>query len=185
LRQRINDEIVEIINVLEAGVQALLHEEQICSAAPPKASAARFEGSAKSPRWPGPRGITDTEELYSLLSKQREEARISRSKKEMVVRVKVISAATAPLQPLCPAISRQGLHYFTGPVGVSPPFMDFDHSFKNAEDVQRYLADILASRVQKPSTTKIFEVGGQAGQVARLAGRIARRGSSPVAGDMP
>ena len=96
------------------------------------------------------RGITETEELYSLLLKQREEARLSRSKNEMVVRVKVISAATAPLQPL-PGnrIPKMFIILFLGLfAGVSLAFfLDFfDHSFKTADDVQRYLGlDILAS----------------------------------------
>ncbi len=158
LRQRINAEITEIINVLEAGVQALLHEEQtLRGTAESIRSQIRGLSGKELEMAKLSRGITETEELYSLLSKQREEARISRSKKEMVVRVKVISAATVPQQPL-PGnrVAKIFIILFLGLfAGVSLAFfMDFfDHSFKNAEDVQRYLGlDILASvrSFQKP-----------------------------------
>jgi len=151
LRSRINQEIVEIINVLEAGIQALLHEELTLRG---NADAIRGQIRGLSGKelemTKLSRGITETEELYSLLLKQREEARLSRSKNEMVVRVKVISAATAPLQPL-PGnrIPKLFIILCLGLfAGVSLAFfLDFfDHSFKTADDVQRYLGlEILAS----------------------------------------
>jgi len=151
LRKRINDEVVEIINVLDAGVQALLHEElTLRSNADAIRSQIRGLSGKELEMTKLSRGITETEELYSLLLKQREEARISQAKKEMVVRVKIISAATVPLQPL-PGnrVAKIFIILFLGLfAGVSLAFfMDFfDHSFKNADDVQRYLGlDILAS----------------------------------------
>jgi len=151
LRERINDEIKEIINILEAGIQALLHEESTLRT---NADAIRgqIRGLSGKELEMGKlsRGITETEELYSLLLKQREEARLSRSKKEMVVRVKIISAAAAPLSPLPSNRAAKMLIVLLLGLfaGVSLAFfLDFfDHSFKSADDVQRYLnLDLLAS----------------------------------------
>ncbi len=85
-----------------------------------------------------------------MLLKQREEARISQSKKEMVVRVKVISPAVVPIDPVPTNkwLKLVMVLLFGIFAGISIAFFTdfFDHSFKNAEDVQRYLdLDTLAS----------------------------------------
>jgi succinoglycan biosynthesis transport protein ExoP len=151
LRKRVNDEIVEIINVLSASVQALLHEERTLRSNS-DAIRGQIRGlSGKELEMAKlSRGISETEELYSLLLKQREEAKLSQSKSEMVVRVKIISAATVPLRPLpTNRVAKLIIVLCLGVfAGVSLAFfLDFfDHSFKNAEDVQRFLnLDILAS----------------------------------------
>jgi uncharacterized protein involved in exopolysaccharide biosynthesis len=48
------------------------------------------------------RGIDDNQEVYSMLLKQREEARISLSKLEKGVKVKIISPAVVPQNPIKP-----------------------------------------------------------------------------------
>ena len=151
LTNRINEEVTEIIGVLETSIDALRNEENT------------LRGSARSIRQQIgglsskeleldrlSRGIEEKQELYSLLLKQREEANISKSKKEMVVRVKILSPAVVPIKPIP---TNKGLKmvmvlFFGIFAGVSIAFFIdfFDHSFKSAEDVQRYLdLDTLAS----------------------------------------
>ncbi len=96
------------------------------------------------------RGISEKEELYSLLLRQREEARLSQSKREMIVRAKVISPADVPYKPLPNNKSfKLSMVFFFGIFagGSLAFFFDFfDHSFKSPEDVQRYLnLEVLAS----------------------------------------
>ncbi len=151
LRKRIRKEVAGVVSLLESGVQALRDEENTL-----RRSAANIRNqigqlSEKDLELQKlSRGISEKQELYSALLKQREEARLSKSKKEMVVRVKVISPAVVPIEPIP---TNRGLKlamvFFFGIfAGVSLAFfMDFfDHSFKSAEDVQRYLdLETLAS----------------------------------------
>lgn len=151
LRGRINDEIKELITVLESSIQALSDEENTLRRS---ATAIRNQIRGLSGKelelQKLSRGVSENEELYSMLVKQREEARLSRSKKEMVVRVKVISPAVVPLEPIP---TNKGLKmamvlFFGIFAGASLAFFIdfFDHSFKSADDVQRYLdLDTLAS----------------------------------------
>ena len=151
LRERINDEIKEIINVLEASLQALSEEESTLRR---NVASIRYQISGLSGKelelQKLSRGISEKEELYSILLRQREEARLSRSKKEMIVRVKVISPAVVPINPIP---NNKGLKmsmvlFFGLFAGASLAFFVdfFDHSFKSAEDVQKYLdLDTLAS----------------------------------------
>jgi uncharacterized protein involved in exopolysaccharide biosynthesis len=151
LTNRINGEITEIIGVLEISLQALRSEENTLRRS---ARVIRNQISGLSSKELEldrlSRGIEEKEELYSLLLKQREEANISKSKKEMVVRVKILSPAVVPIDPIP---TNKGLKmvmvlFFGVFAGVSIAFFTdfFDHSFKSAEDVQRYLdLDTLAS----------------------------------------
>lgn len=151
LKKRINDEIKEIMNILISSIQAMKNEEVTLRS---NAAAIREQIKGLSGKDVEmsrlSRGISESQELYSMLIKQREEARLSRSKKEMVVRVKIISAATVPLEPL-PSNREVKLImvlFFGLFAGLSLAFFIdfFDHSLKNAEDVQRYLnLDVLAS----------------------------------------
>jgi succinoglycan biosynthesis transport protein ExoP len=151
LRTRINGDIFDIIGTLESSIRSLSNEEATLHS---NAAAIQYQIRGLSGKElemsKQSRGIAEAEELYSMLLRQREEAKLSRSKKEMVVRVKVISPATVPLEPL-PGnrIMKFGLVLFLGLfAGISLAFfMDFfDHSIKSADDVQRYLQlDLLAS----------------------------------------
>jgi uncharacterized protein involved in exopolysaccharide biosynthesis len=151
LTNRINEEITEIIGVLETSISALQGEETTLRRS---AASIRQQISGLSSKELEldrlSRGIQEKEELYSLLLKQREEANISKSKKEMVVRVKILSPAVVPINPIP---TNNGMKmvmvlFFGLFAGVSIAFFIdfFDHSFKSAEDVQRYLdLDTLAS----------------------------------------
>jgi uncharacterized protein involved in exopolysaccharide biosynthesis len=151
LRQRINDGILEFVSVLESSISALTNEERTLrrSANGIRAQIRGLSGKELELQKLS-RGITENEELYSVLLKQREEARLSRSKKEMVVRVKILSPAVPPLQPIQTnrLIKLVMVFFFSLFAGVSLAFFVdfFDHSFKSAEEVQRYLdLETLAS----------------------------------------
>jgi uncharacterized protein involved in exopolysaccharide biosynthesis len=151
LRQRINDGILEFVSVLESSIAALTNEERTLrrSANGIRAQIRGLSGKELELQQLS-RGITENEELYSVLLKQREEARLSRSKKEMVVRVKILSPAVPPLQPIQTnrLIKLVMVFFFSLFAGVSLAFFVdyFDHSFKSAEEVQRYLdLETLAS----------------------------------------
>lgn len=151
LRKRINDGILEFISVLESSIAALTTEERTLrrSANGIRTQIRGLSGKELELQKLS-RGISESEELYSVLLKQREEARLSRSKKEMVVRVKIISPAVAPLNPIPTNkfLKLVMVLFFGLFAGTSLAFFIdfFDHSFKSAEDVQRYLElDTLAS----------------------------------------
>jgi uncharacterized protein involved in exopolysaccharide biosynthesis len=151
LRKRINEEVGQIIKGLQSHISALNSEESTLRANVASIqyqirglSGKDLEMSKLS------RSILETEEIYSALQKQRDETRLSRTKKEMVVRVKVISAAVPPLEPISEhKFIKLALVLCLGIfAGISMAFFFdfFDHSFQSAEDVQRYLnLDVLAS----------------------------------------
>jgi uncharacterized protein involved in exopolysaccharide biosynthesis len=134
LRQRINDGILEFVSVLESSISALTNEERTLrrSANGIRAQIRGLSGKELELQKLS-RGITENEELYSVLLKQREEARLSRSKKEMVVRVKILSPAVPPLQPIQTnrLIKLVMVFFFSLFAGVSLAFFVdfFDHSF--------------------------------------------------------
>ncbi|TKJ41542.1 hypothetical protein CEE37_02975 [candidate division LCP-89 bacterium B3_LCP] len=151
LTNRINDGIIEYVTVLESSITALSNEESILRRSVTNIRTEIRSLSGKELELQKlSRGITENEELYSVLIKQREEARLSQSKKEMVVRVKVISPAVVPIDPVATnrPLKLMMVLFFGIFAGISLAFFIdfFDHSFKNAEDVQRYLdLDTLAS----------------------------------------
>ena len=86
------------------------------------------------------RGIQETRELYSLLLKQREEARIALSKQDQIVRVKVVSAAMAPEAPLRPNkplyLSLAVIFGIIVSLGSAFLIEFFDHSIETTDDVR-------------------------------------------------
>ncbi len=151
LRGRINEEIREIAMVLESIIGSLRNEETILrrSAAGIRNQISGLSGKELELERLS-RGINEKQELYSALLKQREGVLLSQTKKEMVVRVKVISPAVVPIQPIPTnkSLKLMMVLFFGIFAGISFAFFVdfFDHSFKNAEDVQRYLElDTLVS----------------------------------------
>ncbi len=151
LRNRINTDIKEIINVLRSSIASAEEEERTLrsNAASIRNQIAGLSGKDLEMSQLS-REITESEELRSVLWKQLEEAKLTHNRKESVVRVRIINHATPPLKPLpSNRVIKLFMVLFLGLfAGISLAFfMDFfDHSFKSAEDVQRYLnLDILAS----------------------------------------
>lgn len=102
-RQRIEQEVDEIVRLEETSIRAKKAEEQALQHTIDelneqiKALAQKdYELTQLS------RGIEDNREVYSMLLKQREEARISQAKLQRGVKIKVISPALVPSQPIKP-----------------------------------------------------------------------------------
>ncbi len=99
-RDKIKSEIRQIIREEETAIKALIAEEralrqsiegierEVSTFAQKEYEMAQIS-----------RGIDDKREVYSMLLKQREEARLSRAKLERGVKVKIISPAVAPTKP--------------------------------------------------------------------------------------
>ena len=90
------------------------------------------------------RQIQAKENLYTLLQNRREEAVAAESlKEEGITTVKVLDPATAPQNPIRP---NKPLNILIGcmaglvtGVGTASLFEYFDHSFKNIDDIERFL----------------------------------------------
>lgn len=89
------------------------------------------------------RGIDDNKEVYSMLLKQREEARISLAKAQRGVKIRVVSPAVVSSEPVKPRkVLNIALAVFLGFVsGLGMAFFIeyFDHSLNSPEEVERYL----------------------------------------------
>lgn len=95
-RDRILSEEQESVHVLQAQEDALdasvdLLEREVRDFARKEAELAHIT-----------RGLDETRNVYSLLLKQREEARLSRDELERGIEIRVISPAAVPLEPLWP-----------------------------------------------------------------------------------
>ena len=107
------------------------------------------------------RGIDDNREVYSMLLKQREEARISQAKSERGVKIKVISPALAPSVPIKPKkklnvllatilglVSGFGLAFFVE---------YFDHTLNSPEEVENHLELPVWGSIKTLSNRSIVE----------------------------
>lgn len=101
--KRIEQEVNEIIELEETSIRALAAEESALQSVIDdlnreikKLAQKDYELTQLS------RGIEDNREVYSMLLKQREEARISLAKMERGVKIKVISPALVPSRPFKP-----------------------------------------------------------------------------------
>ncbi len=125
------------------------------------------------------RGIKETQEVYSILLKQREEARIAASRQDQLVQVKVVSAAVPPYTPARP---NRPLHFLVGillggVVALGSAFFaeSLDSSIDSAEDVRRYLGfPVLAAIAEAESlrlggSTSWRKMGGGAPMAAAPA----------------
>ncbi len=103
LQGQVRNEIQQIIEQEETALRALRAEERALQRSIDEINAEvrafarkEFEFSQLN------RGIDDNREVYSVLLKQREEARISLSKLQRDIKIKVINPAVAPPHPLMP-----------------------------------------------------------------------------------
>ncbi|MCB0289183.1 MAG: hypothetical protein KDH97_02885, partial [Calditrichaeota bacterium] len=102
-RQQITREVQQIVREEASSLQALQAEEKILRDLMQRT---RQEISGLAQREYElaqlSRGIEDTREIYSILLKQREEARISLAKLQEDVKIKVINPAVAGVNPVSP-----------------------------------------------------------------------------------
>jgi uncharacterized protein involved in exopolysaccharide biosynthesis len=89
------------------------------------------------------RGIEDEREIYSMLLKQREEARLSLAKLEKGVKIKVISPAVVPTGPVKPKkvlniVLALFLGLFGG-LGLAFFIEYFDHTINTPDELEKYV----------------------------------------------
>ncbi len=143
-RKRIEQEVDEIIQLEETSIRALQAEEAALQSAIDdlnqqiKALAQKdYELTLLS------RGIEDNREVYSMLLKQREEARISQAKLERGVKIKVISPALVPVRPIKPnKLLNLLLGILLGLVsGLGLAFLVeyFDHTVNSPDELEQRL----------------------------------------------
>ncbi len=95
-------------------------------------------------------GIDDLKSVYSMLLRQREQARLAANRQEHLVQVKVLEAASVPQRPVSPNrplwIALGLLLGLVVALGVAFFMEYFDHSVNSAEDVHNCLGlPILAT----------------------------------------
>ncbi len=88
------------------------------------------------------RGIDEKREIYSMLLKQREEARLSLAKLKMGVKIKIISPAIMPTEPIKPkkklnVILAVFLGIFGG-LGLAFFVEYFDHTINTPDDLEKF-----------------------------------------------
>lgn len=170
VQDKLRQELREIIAEEEINLRALRAEEASLEAkiAEVQAQLKRFAVNAYELSRIS-RGIKETQEVYSILLKQREEARLAASRQDQLVQVKVVSAAVPPHAPARP---HRPLYLLVGcllgaVVALGSAFFieSLDHSIDSAEDVRRDLGfPVLASL-----TETNFLILGR-GNPARTAG---------------
>jgi uncharacterized protein involved in exopolysaccharide biosynthesis len=141
-KEKIMQEINQIVDMEEASIRALRAEEQVLENAIAgikrdirDMATREYEYSQIS------RGIDDSKEVYSMLLKQREEARLSMAKLEKEVKIKVISPAVPPTYPSKPRKKLNvALAMFLGMfggLGLAFFFEYFDHSINSPAELEK------------------------------------------------
>ena len=100
-RQKIESELKQIVEMEKLGLNALAVEENIIRQSISRTSQEIKELAQKEYEYTQlSRGIDDTRDIYSTLLKQREEARISKAKRQKDMSVRIISPAVVPVFPV-------------------------------------------------------------------------------------
>jgi len=142
-RLKIEKEIEQIIEMEETAIRALEAEEDILSRQIHKIKNEIRNLAQKEYEYNQiSRGIEDEREIYSMLLKQREEARLSLAKLEKGVKIKVISPAVVPSEPVKPnkilnIILATFLGLFGG-LGLAFFIEYFDHTINTPDDLEKY-----------------------------------------------
>jgi uncharacterized protein involved in exopolysaccharide biosynthesis len=142
-KAKIENEIQQIVTMEEAAIRALQAEEQVLQAQINKTKAEIGALAQKEYEYEQiSRGINDEREVYSMLRKQREEARLSMAKLERDIKIKVISAAVAPSEPTKPkkrlnVLLAIFLGIFGG-LGLAFFVEYFDHTVNTPEELERF-----------------------------------------------
>ncbi len=161
-RQRIEQEVDEIVQLEETSIRAMKAEEQALQSTIDdlngqiKAFAQKdYELTQLS------RGIEDNREVYSMLLKQREEARISQAKLERGVKIKVISPALVPNLPIKPnkrlnLLLASLLGLISG-LGLAFMVEYFDHTINSPAEVEQHLGLPVWGAINTVDFKKIVE----------------------------
>lgn len=141
-KAQIRNEIQQIVGMEENSIRALNAEEKELQAAIDKIkeemrafAQKEFEFDQLS------RGIDDKREVFSMLMKQREEARISLGKLEKGVKIKVISPAVPPLEPAKPRrkvnVALAGILGLLSGVGLAFLVERLNHAVNNPMELEQ------------------------------------------------
>lgn len=142
-KEKIANEIRQIVEMEEASIRALGAEENALRHSINQIKGELRELTQKEYEYSQiSRGIDDNREVYSMLLKQREEARISLAKLEKGVKVKIISPAVTPTEPVKP---KKALNILLaiflgifGGLGLAFFVEYFDHTITNPADLAKY-----------------------------------------------
>lgn len=140
----IRKEVAQIIQQEETAIQALLAEEETLQNSIAELYKEIKNHSQQEYKLSDiNRKIADTQELYSMFMKQREEARISLAKAENLIKIRTINPATVPPEPVAPKKKLNILLAILVAMllsGILVFILDyFDHSINTAEEVEAYL----------------------------------------------
>jgi uncharacterized protein involved in exopolysaccharide biosynthesis len=143
-KAQIRNEIQQIIGMEENSLRALNAEEEELQAAIEKIKDEMRTFAQKEYELDQlSRGIDDNREVFSMLLKQREEARISLGKLEKGVKIKVISPAVAPLEPAKPRrkvnVALSGILGLLCGVGWALLVERLDHTINNPMELEQAL----------------------------------------------
>jgi uncharacterized protein involved in exopolysaccharide biosynthesis len=168
---KVESEIRQIIEMEQTAVRALRAEEQILSRQIEKIkndirnlAQNEFEYNQIS------RGIADEQEIYSMLRKQREEARISLAKLDMGIKINVISPAVEPTEPIKPKkllniVLALFLGLFGG-LGLAFFMEYFDHTINTPDELEKYVG--INSLGSVPEIKMDISSNGRGVQVRRI-----------------
>jgi uncharacterized protein involved in exopolysaccharide biosynthesis len=170
-KAKIENEIEQIIEMEETAVRALRAEEQILRRQIDNIknelrnmAQNEYEYNQIS------RGIEDEREVYSMLRKQREEARLSLAKLEKGVKINIISQAVEPTEPVKPKkllniVLALFLGLFGG-LGLAFFIEYFDHTVSTPDELEKYVG--INSLGSVPEIKMTISSNGKAIQIRRI-----------------
>ncbi len=143
LQVKLDTEMQQIIQVIELNIQTMAAEENILRQSISNTkneirelAQEEFEYAQIS------RGVEENREIYSMLLKQREEARISLAKLQNGVNVRVISPAAVPIHPVNPRtrlkIAIAVILGLVGGLGLAFFRNYLDHTFTFPDEIEHY-----------------------------------------------
>jgi succinoglycan biosynthesis transport protein ExoP len=155
-KKKIENEIHQIVEMEDASIRALKAEENAL-----RSSINQIKGELKKLTQKEyeyaqiSRGIDDNREVYSMLLKQREEARISLAKLEKGVKIKIISPAVVPTDPVKPKkrvniLLGIFLGIFGG-LGLAFFIEYFDHTITTPAELEKYTGMNVLGSVRETS----------------------------------
>jgi len=189
-KKRVEVEIRQIVDMEMATIRALKTEEEVLQNAIEKTMMDVEELAQKEYEFSQlSRGIDDNREVYSMLLKQREEARISLAKLQKGVKISIISPAIPPTDPAKPTKALNiALAVFLGILGgvsLALTIEFFDHSVNTPYELEKYSElPVLGSvrdvkRIHNPSRNQ--EIGAKITTVKMLSQkRVVRDKNIPV-----
>ena len=155
-KEKIENEIHQIVEMEEASIRALKAEENALRNSISQIKGELSDLTQKEYEYSQiSRGIDDNREVYSMLLKQREEARISLAKLQKGVKIKVISPAVAPTEPVKPkkrlnVLLAIFLGIFGG-LGLAFFIEYFDHTINNPAELEKYTGMNVLGSVRETS----------------------------------